>query len=117
MQDQAHPSSGLRPPSPTRGEGIRSKVYAGLITIEVAYGSSDQQTLINLAVPPTCTVEQAIIQSGILQCFPAISLTQNKVGIFGQIVSLKHPLAPGDRIELYRPVNDPKQARRRRGDI
>jgi uncharacterized protein len=94
-------------PSPSEGRWER-----GLIIIEVTFGSSDQQILISLEVPATCTVEQAIIQSEILQKFPHMSLSQNKVGIFGQIVPLQHPLSPGDRIELYRPVKDPKQARR-----
>ena len=37
------------------------------------------------------------------------------MGIFGKRVALDHPLAPGDRVEIYRPLAmDPKEARRRR---
>jgi putative ubiquitin-RnfH superfamily antitoxin RatB of RatAB toxin-antitoxin module len=37
------------------------------------------------------------------------------VGIFGKRAPLDHPLADGDRVEIYRPLAiDPKEARRRR---
>ena len=39
----------------------------------------------------------------------------HRVGIFGKRVPLDHPLADGDRVEVYRAlVVDPKEARRRR---
>jgi uncharacterized protein len=84
--------------------------------IEVAYALPDQQALLAVEVPAGCTVEQAIILSGILQHFPSIDLKRNKVGIFGQLVNLQHQVQTGDRIEIYRPLAmDPKQARRMRG--
>jgi putative ubiquitin-RnfH superfamily antitoxin RatB of RatAB toxin-antitoxin module len=40
---------------------------------------------------------------------------KNAFGIFGRRVSLDHPLADGDRVEIYRPLAmDPKEARRLR---
>lgn len=83
-----------------------------MIAIEVAYGLKNKQVITSLVVVPGCTVEEAILQSGILQHFPDIDLLVNKVGIFGRIVALSQPLKAGDRVEIYRPLTlDPKQAR------
>lgn len=82
------------------------------INIEVAFADENQQTIISLKVKLDCTVNEAIQQSHILQQFPAIDLTINKVGIFGKQVALDAILQPGDRVEIYRPLLiDPKQAR------
>ncbi len=83
-----------------------------MIEIEVAYGQSSRQVIVPLRVSALCTVEEAIQLSGILQQFPEINLTCNKVGIFSKIVTLNKTVQPGDRIEIYRSLTiDPKQAR------
>lgn len=84
-----------------------------MMDIEIAYASLSQQTILQLKVPLSCTVLQAIEQSGILQQFPEINLQTQGVGIFSKRVSLEHILQPRDRIEIYRTLLiDPKQARR-----
>lgn len=81
--------------------------------IEVAYALPHTQILKKLDVSTDCTVEQAIILSGILNQFTDIDLTTNKLGIFGKRIPLDARLQPHDRIEIYRPlVIDPKDARR-----
>lgn len=86
-----------------------------LISVEVAFATSAKQIVLPLQVSGDATVEQAIRQSGILREFPQIDLSVHQVGIFGERVQLDTPLAPGDRIEIYRPLlADPKQARRQR---
>lgn len=52
------------------------------IDIEVAYGNFEQQILIPLQVELNCSAEQAIRLSGILQQFPEIDLSKQKIGIF-----------------------------------
>jgi uncharacterized protein len=85
------------------------------ISVEVVYARNDQQTLIALSVNTPITVEQAILQSGVLQCCPEIDLQLNKVGVFGQLVKLSDPLEDGDRVEIYRPLlQHPMDARRQR---
>lgn len=82
------------------------------INIEVAFADENQQAIISLQVKPDCTVDEAIQQSHILQQFPKIDLTINKVGIFGKQVTLDTTLQMGDRVEIYRALLiDPKQAR------
>jgi putative ubiquitin-RnfH superfamily antitoxin RatB of RatAB toxin-antitoxin module len=83
--------------------------------IEVVYAHPEAPCCISLSLPAGATVEQALNLSGILNRCPEIDLACNKVGIFGQIASLKQLLAPGDRVEVYRPLlTDPKEIRRRR---
>lgn len=86
-----------------------------MFKIEVAYARLDTQLIIELQVAEGATVEQVIGQSGILQKFPEIDLSLNKVGIFGRHVGLQQAVFAGDRIEIYRRlVADPKLSRRQK---
>lgn len=85
------------------------------LRIEVAYALPTQQVLLQLNLPPGATVESAIVDSGVLEQFPDIDLTRNKVGIFSKIVALDTLLRDRDRIEIYRSlIADPKEIRRQR---
>jgi putative ubiquitin-RnfH superfamily antitoxin RatB of RatAB toxin-antitoxin module len=45
----------------------------------------------------------------LLDQFPEIDLTENKVGIFGRLIKLETRLGDGDRVEIYRPITaDPE---------
>jgi putative ubiquitin-RnfH superfamily antitoxin RatB of RatAB toxin-antitoxin module len=57
----------------------------------VAYARPDQQFIISLRMSGEVTVEAAIRQSGLLERFPEIDLTRNKVGIFSKIASSTRP--------------------------
>ena len=85
------------------------------ITIEVAYADTLQQSVIQLSMPLSATVAEAIHASGILSQFPDIDLAEQKVGIFSQLCGLDTMLSAGDRVEIYRPLlQDPMEARRGR---
>jgi len=84
-----------------------------MIVVEVVYADVRQQRLICIEIEAGSTIEAAIQHSGILQIFPEIDLTRQKVGIFGKARPLTELVAHGDRIEIYRPlIIDPKEARR-----
>lgn len=84
------------------------------MNVGVCYAESDRQLWLRLEVPENSSVEQAIRYSGILQRFPEIDLSTQKVGIFGRLVKLDAPVKEGDRIEIYRPIiADPRTVRRR----
>ncbi len=88
-----------------------------LIQIEVVYGLAHKQKLLSLPMNQGSTVEQAIIESGILTFFPEIDLSKNKVGIWNKAVKLSNILEDLDRIEIYRPlIADPKEVRKRRAE-
>ena len=85
------------------------------ILIEIAYALHTQQVILPLKVTEGTTDTQAVEASGILQKFPEIDLSQNKLGIFGKLVKADTPLREHDRVEIYRPlIADPKEVRRQR---
>lgn len=82
--------------------------------IAVAYSEPTQQVWLRIEVPEDTTVEQAIIQSGLLRQFPELDLTERAVGVFGKLAKLDAPLKPGDRVEIYRAIiADPATVPRR----
>jgi uncharacterized protein len=85
--------------------------------VEVAYARPDQQLIIPVKLVEGMTAEMAIKQSGILEKFPEIDLSVNKIGLFGKLNSLETVLRHLDRIEIYRPlIADPKEIRRQRAE-
>lgn len=85
------------------------------MNIEVAYAKPDEQLILVVQAPDSCTVEQAIELSGILNKYPEIDLTKNKTGIYSQICPLNKCLQENDRVEIYRSLAiDPMEARRQR---
>jgi hypothetical protein len=86
-----------------------------LISVEVAYATPERQVIIAVDLLLDRRLEQAIQASGILQQFPDIDLSQQKVGVFGQICKLDKLLTNGDRVEIYRALQqNPMDARRGR---
>lgn len=85
------------------------------IEAEVAYARPDVQVILKVQGPAGMTLEQAIIQSRILEHFPEIDLDSQKLGVFGKAKDKGAVLQPGDRVEIYRSlIADPKEARKRR---
>ena len=89
----------------------------GPITVEVVYALPLQQPLLHVQLAEGATVEDAIRASGVLDAFPDIDLTKNKVGIFSKLVKLDETVRDRDRVEIYRPlIADPKEVRRKRAE-
>ncbi|MDH4133913.1 MAG: RnfH family protein [Gammaproteobacteria bacterium] len=85
------------------------------IRVDVVYATPACQIEKTVILPRGSSVETAIRASGLLKEFPEISLTVNRVGIFGEVVALDSSLDDGARVEIYRPlIADPKEARRLR---
>jgi putative ubiquitin-RnfH superfamily antitoxin RatB of RatAB toxin-antitoxin module len=84
--------------------------------VEVVYvlpGGEEDCAFVEL--PEGRTALDAVRASGVLERHPEIDLQRHRLGIYGRIVAPGAPLAPGDRVEIYRPLAmDPKEARRRR---
>lgn len=82
--------------------------------VGVAYADKFKQTWLKLDVPEGSTLREAVERSGLLERFPEIDLSVNKVGIFGKLSRLDTPLTDGDRVEIYRPITvDPETVERR----
>lgn len=70
---------------------------------------------ISLSVNLPCTVQQALLHSGLLNRHPDMDTSSIVVGIWGRKASLQQLLQAMDRVEIYRPLRvDPKVARRER---
>ncbi|MBD1388205.1 RnfH family protein [Neiella sp. HB171785] len=72
--------------------------------VSIAYAEPEQQLWMELDVPDGATAMTAINQSGILELCPNIQIEQQKVGVFGKLVTLDAALVEGDRVEIYRPT-------------
>jgi putative ubiquitin-RnfH superfamily antitoxin RatB of RatAB toxin-antitoxin module len=87
------------------------------IDIEIVYGVAHKQKLMAITVASGSTVEQAVIESGMMTLFKEIDLSVNKVGIWNRAVKLTDEVCDLDRIEIYRPlIADPKEVRKRRAE-
>ncbi len=85
------------------------------INIEVVYALPGEQALLGQSVRSGAAVAEAVSLSGVLEKYPEIDLSTNKLGIFGKLVKADTVLRDKDRIEIYRPlIADPKEVRRRR---
>lgn len=83
--------------------------------VEVAYATAARQELIEVPTHPGVTVDRVIRESGILERFPEIDLSRQRVGIHGEVADLQDPVRDGDRVEIYRVLQaDPKEIRQRR---
>jgi putative ubiquitin-RnfH superfamily antitoxin RatB of RatAB toxin-antitoxin module len=86
-----------------------------VINVQVCYATPTLELLRHLQVSVGTTLEQAIVQSGLLLQIPEIDLAASPVGIHGKKKSFDTVLREHDRAEVYRPlIADPKEARRRR---
>jgi putative ubiquitin-RnfH superfamily antitoxin RatB of RatAB toxin-antitoxin module len=82
-------------------------------TVEVVYAEPGEQRVVRVAHAPGLTAEQAVRASGLLEAFPAIGSRELVLGVFGVRVPGDRALAPGDRIEICRPLlRDPRERRR-----
>ncbi len=89
----------------------------GMIQVEVIYALPHEQKLLKVEVPQETTLEEAIKISGILNKYPDIDLSINKVGIFSKLSKLDVVVRDKDRIEIFRPlIADPKEVRRKRAE-
>ena len=85
------------------------------IQVEVIYALAARQKIKVVHMPEGATVQQAIEQSGLLNEFPEIDLTKNKLGIWNKLAKADATVRDKDRVEIYRPlIADPKEVRRQR---
>lgn len=83
------------------------------ITIEVSYALPGAQRVLSLRVPSGATARCALRLSCIDALFPEIDAASCPLGVFGTAVADEYRLEHGDRLEVYRPLeNEPMEARR-----
>ncbi|QTL34407.1 MULTISPECIES: RnfH family protein [Pseudoalteromonas] len=88
-----------------------------MIQVEVVFALPEKATTVSVDVAEGTSVEQVVLQSGILERCPEIDPTNLSLGVWNRTVKLNHVVRAGDRVEVYRPlIADPKEARRRRAE-
>ncbi|MCB1356508.1 MAG: RnfH family protein [Maritimibacter sp.] len=75
------------------------------MNVGIAYVKPTAQVWQRFEIDDGATVQDVIDASGILEDFPEIDLTVNRVGIFGTLAKLDKPVKDGDRVEIYRPIH------------
>ena len=76
--------------------------------VDVVCAHPGSAQVVRVELPAGATLRDALAASG-------FNPKNQAVGIFGKRAALDHPLADGDRVEIYRPLAlDPKEARRLR---
>jgi len=81
----------------------------------VAFAASDRQHLVTVEVPAGTTIAGAMELCRRQALLPEAAFAYPDLGVFGNRASASRVLEPGDRVEIYRPLEvDPKEARRRR---
>ena len=82
--------------------------------VEVSYAVPGAQRVLAIRVPAGCTARRAVALSCMVQLFPEIDADDCPLGVFGVEVVDHYRLKDGDRLEIYRPLeNDPLETRRR----
>lgn len=83
-------------------------------SLEVVYARRDRQRVVTVPLEDGMTALMAVQASGLLEDCPEIATLPLALGIYGRRVEGSQPLRPGDRVEIYRPLEvDPREARRR----
>jgi len=83
-------------------------------TVEVVYATPDEQPLVRVPYEAGLTAAAAVERSGLRALHPEIERAPLVLGIFGVRVEPDRVLAPGDRVEICRPLKvDPRDMRRR----
>jgi putative ubiquitin-RnfH superfamily antitoxin RatB of RatAB toxin-antitoxin module len=83
--------------------------------VEVAYARPDRQWLLSFELDTGATAQAALLASGLLTECPELQIGEPVLGVWSRRVAADAVLEPGDRLEVYRPLQaDPKTARRHR---
>jgi putative ubiquitin-RnfH superfamily antitoxin RatB of RatAB toxin-antitoxin module len=87
------------------------------IVVQVVYALPGAQDVVDVELEEGARVEDAINASGITARHPEIVLKTQRIGVWGEPVTLATGVCDRDRVEIYRALGvDPKQARRHRAD-
>jgi uncharacterized protein len=83
--------------------------------VEIVYAQPQRSISKSLLLSPGATVADALAAAALDQDFLGVDLANSPVGVFGKVARRDVPLNDGDRIEIYRPLQEePKLARRKR---
>ena len=84
------------------------------ITVKIIYLSEKSNFSESFTINKNTTIELFFEQIKLKSILPSFSKTNNKIGIYGRIVSYDYILSDKDRIEIYESIKtDPKLMRKK----
>ncbi len=84
------------------------------ISVALAYALPERQQVETLSVPQGVTARELLKLADLPKGFPDIDIETCPIGVFGEVVADSYVMQAGDRLEIYRPLeNDPRDTRRR----
>lgn len=82
-------------------------------TVQVVYATPAEQRIVAVKYSPGLTARAAVEATGWLEALPEIASRPLVLGVYGEPVEADRLLAPGDRVEICRPLlRDPRTLRR-----
>jgi putative ubiquitin-RnfH superfamily antitoxin RatB of RatAB toxin-antitoxin module len=88
---------------------------AHVLRVEIAFAQAQRSIMKSLLLSPGATIADALSAAASDPDFIGVDLANSPVGIFGKVARRDAKLSDGDRIEIYRALQEePKLARRRR---
>jgi uncharacterized protein len=85
------------------------------IRIEIVYAEPKHSIIKSLTMTSGALVRDALAKAAADPAFSKVDMANSPVGIFGKLTRADQVLNDGDRIEIYRPLEqEPKVARRSR---
>jgi putative ubiquitin-RnfH superfamily antitoxin RatB of RatAB toxin-antitoxin module len=89
-----------------------------VIRVEIVHAQPQRSIIKSLQLSPGATIADALAQAASDANFRGVDLANSPVGIFGKVARRDVKLRDGDRIEIYRPLQEePKLARRNRASL
>jgi putative ubiquitin-RnfH superfamily antitoxin RatB of RatAB toxin-antitoxin module len=77
--------------------------------IRVIYALPNDQFIEEVDAPDGTTAGEVVHMSGLLEKYPEVDLSVNRLGVFARLVKNDYILQEGDRVEVYRAL--PKKPR------
>lgn len=88
-----------------------------VLTIEIAYGTADQQWLFYQQCPIGTSAAEILDQAALERSLPGFVWRDHAIGIFSRLITPETALLNDCRLEIYRALLfDPKQARLNRAE-
>ena len=85
----------------------------GMIEVEVAWAEPSRQVSRSVSVPSGTTLREAVRAAGLEAEIAELRGETLDLGVFGRRLDPDTEAQPGDRVEIYRPLQaDPKELRR-----
>ncbi|HDP90362.1 MAG TPA: RnfH family protein [Thioalkalivibrio sp.] len=78
----------------------------GSIQVQVVYARPEGIFLNDCVLAPGATIDDALLASGLMNRHSEIDWQVLQVGVYGKVLKRSHELVDGDRVEIYRPLEE-----------